>query len=147
MGLHQDCIVDVGCGSGRLTKQLSNQHRGEYIGTDVVQDSLDHAKLYCNSEDWKLLKVDELKIPIESGTANFVCFFQFSHICLRTILFILERSKKGPQGRWDYFIFFLEFAVPAHWSIFEGNLGVFENNYLNMFIDRDAIKAGQDILI
>jgi ubiquinone/menaquinone biosynthesis C-methylase UbiE len=138
----QDCIVDVGCGSGRLIKQLSNQHAGNYIGTDVVQDLLDHAKCYCRSGDWKLLKVDELKIPIESEIADFVCFFSvFTHLLHEQSYLYLKEAKRVLKKGGTILFSFLEFAVPAHWSIFEGNLGEFEKNHLNMFIDRDAIKA------
>ena len=142
-GLHtQDCIVDVGCGSGRLTKQLALQHEGKYIGTDVVQDLIDHAKSYCRSKDWKLLKVDELNIPIESETADFVCFFSvFTHLLHEQSYLYLKEARRVLKKRGTIIFSFLEFAVPAHWSIFEGNLSVYEKNHLNMFIDRDAIKA------
>ena len=29
-------LVDVGCGSGRLAKPLAAQHRGDYLGIDLV---------------------------------------------------------------------------------------------------------------
>src|SRR6185295_9797404 len=36
----QDYVIDVGCGSGRLAKPLSEYLEGKYLGIDVVPDLL-----------------------------------------------------------------------------------------------------------
>src|SRR2546423_442467 len=47
-GLEPDhYLIDVGCGSGRLAKPLTQYLRGRYLGTDVVPELLSFAKKLC----------------------------------------------------------------------------------------------------
>ena len=48
-----DYVIDVGCGSGRLAKPLSELLKGKYLGTDVVPDLLLHAEKLTNRPDWR----------------------------------------------------------------------------------------------
>src|SRR5690349_11468468 len=44
-GLHPDgCVIDVGCGSGRLARPLAEYLQGSYLGIDVVPALLAHAR-------------------------------------------------------------------------------------------------------
>jgi 2-polyprenyl-3-methyl-5-hydroxy-6-metoxy-1,4-benzoquinol methylase len=45
-------LIDVGCGSGRLAKPLSNYLAGRYLGTDLVQDLVDYARRLVASRIW-----------------------------------------------------------------------------------------------
>tara|TARA_Y100001934_G_scaffold277429_1_gene376248 strand:+ start:107 stop:814 length:708 start_codon:yes stop_codon:yes gene_type:complete len=135
-------VVDVGCGSGRLTRQLAQVHQGKYLGTDVVPELLEHARSLSANHDWGFRQVDDLTIPEADDSADFVCFFSvFTHLLHeQSFLYLREAARVlKPGGR---IIFsFLEFAIPSHWAIFEGNLNVYETNHLNMFMDRQAIAA------
>ena len=40
----KDYLIDVGCGSGRLTKPIAQYLTKRYLGTDVVPELLENAK-------------------------------------------------------------------------------------------------------
>src|ERR1051325_8087859 len=41
-------IIDVGCGSGRLAKPLSEFLEGKYLGIDIIPELVDHARRLAN---------------------------------------------------------------------------------------------------
>jgi SAM-dependent methyltransferase len=57
-------VVDVGCGSGRLSFQLSKWLAGPYLGTDILVSLLDHARAICGRPDWNFVKTDGEGIPL-----------------------------------------------------------------------------------
>jgi len=42
-----DFLVDIGCGSGRTAIPLSRGHAGPYLGTDLVEELVAHARASC----------------------------------------------------------------------------------------------------
>src|SRR5687768_10844706 len=76
LGLSPDhTLVDVGCGSGRLAFQLKSYLRGQYIGTDLLDESLRFAREKCEREDWQFIQNHQPTIPVPDHTADFVSFF------------------------------------------------------------------------
>ena len=75
-----DYLIDVGCGSGRLSNALSSWLAGRYLGIDIVTELLDHARALCSRPDWRFEQVDDVRIPEDSGKADMVCFFRSSLI-------------------------------------------------------------------
>jgi len=141
-------VIDVGCGSGRLAKQLSIYGLNRYLGTDVVDDLLDYAgKIIGNKELWLLKKVDKIEIPADSDSADFVCFFSvFTHLLHEQTFLYLKEAKRVLKPDGKVIFSFLEFEVPSHWAVFEDNLDKFEENHLNMFFDRKAINVWSNFL-
>ena len=77
------CVIDIGCGSGRLGVQLRNYLKGTYIGLDVVQELYKYAEMKCNRLDWKFYEAPGLSIPEADDCADFVCFFSvFTHLLI-----------------------------------------------------------------
>lgn len=71
-----DAVIDVGCGSGRLSWALSqSQLQIEYIGTDVVPALLEYARRRCENPSFKFIPVEGLYIPAENKSADVVTFF------------------------------------------------------------------------
>ena len=68
-------LVDVGCGSGRLTRRAARLPRLRYLGTDVVLELLQHARETSGRTDFRFARVDGLRIPEKPDTADQVCFF------------------------------------------------------------------------
>jgi len=137
----EDFIIDIGCGSGRLTKQLANFGVSKYLGTDILPELLEHARKFTPNNDWTLSEVNNLIIPAEDGIADFVCFFSvFTHLLHEQTFLYLKEAKRVLKQNGKIIFSFLEFAVPSHWIVFETNLGHYENNHLNMFIEQNTIK-------
>jgi len=144
-GLGKDgYVIDVGCGSGRLAKPLSDYLSGKYLGIDIVPEMVDYARKLVGRTDWRFEVAPGLSIPEEDGKADIVCFFSvFTHLLHEQTYIYLQEARRvlKPTGRIVFS--FLEFAMPSHWDRFERSLN--ESNPhrkpLNMFISRDAIKA------
>ncbi len=141
-GLEPDhYLIDVGCGSGRLAKPLTQYLGGRYLGTDVVPELLSFAKKLCGRPDWRFEKVTEIEIPEHDSRADMVCFFSvLTHLLHEDSYLYLSEAKRvlRPGGRIVFS--FVEFALEYHWHIFEGNLRN-AHKHLNQFIGRDAIQA------
>lgn len=136
-------VVDVGCGSGRLAGPLAGLPSIRYLGTDVVQDLLDHARKICDRNDWQFLKVNSLSIPAGDQVADFIVFFSvLTHLRHEDSYKYLAEANRvlKPGGR--IIISFLEFKIQSHWYVFEGMLrNPDPHKHIDQFIDRDAIRA------
>ena len=144
-GLKEDgYLIDVGCGSGRLTKQVSRYLRGKYLGIDVVPSLLAHAKKLAARPDWRFEVAAGLTIPEADNTANMVCFFSvFTHLLHEQSFLYLRDARRvlKPDGRIVFS--FLDYKVPSHWAIFEDTMTDVEVNaqHLNVFMSKDGIAT------
>jgi ubiquinone/menaquinone biosynthesis C-methylase UbiE len=148
-GLRPDgFVVDVGCGSGRLSKPLSTYLTGSYLGTDVVPELLEHARQSVARPDWRFELVDDLTIPAADASADIVCFFSvFTHLRHEESYCYLQEAKRVLQPQGCIVFSFLEFAIYSHWDVFESNLaGIGSDAPLNQFMSRDGIRAWADHL-
>jgi ubiquinone/menaquinone biosynthesis C-methylase UbiE len=74
-------VIDVGCGSGRLARQLASDASIRYVGTDVVPRLLEAAKTAAGRNDWEFRLVEGIRIPCPDNVADFVTFFSvLTHI-------------------------------------------------------------------
>lgn len=137
-----DVLVDIGCGAGRLAAHLAGWFHGSYLGTDVVQTLLDYAAEACGRQDWRFEKVTGLTVPTASDSVDMVCAFSvFTHLRHEESYVYMQdifRALK-PGGRLVFS--YLEFRVPAHWPVLEGNIAsIGEDVVLNQFMSFDAIE-------
>jgi len=70
-----DYVIDVGCGSGRLAKPLSEYLTGRYLRTDIVPDLVGYARKLVPRADWRFEVADGLHIPEQDGNVDLVRFF------------------------------------------------------------------------
>lgn len=143
-GLQPDgYLIDVGCGSGRLARPLSEYLRGQYLGIDVVPGFVDYARKLADRADWRFEVVDGLSIPERDSAADMVCFFSvFTHLLHEQSYVYLRDAKRVLKPGGTIVFSFLEFAIPNHWDVFESNIAdIGGSKPLNMFIGRDAIEA------
>lgn len=142
-GLTPDAyLIDVGCGSGRLTKALA-EHRGRYLGIDVVPDLLDHARTF-GRPDWRFELASGLTIPEQDGAADVVCFFSvLTHMLHEQSYLYLADAKRVVRAGGRIVFSFLEFTIPNHWTVFEATVAdaTALQHPLNVFIERTAIGA------
>jgi SAM-dependent methyltransferase len=143
--LPESYLIDIGCGSGRLAIPLVPFLHGRYLGTDIVPDLVERARLACNRLDWRFEVVDEVAIPEADGRADMVCAFSvFTHLLHEQTYLYLEEARRVLKPGGKLVFSFLEFAVPAHWAVFAGTVDNLKSNRrapLNMFIDRAGIHA------
>ncbi len=149
------CVIDVGCGAGRLAQPLSHFLHGSYLGTDVVPDLVSHARKLANRSDWRFEVVDKIVIRAADSSADFVCFFSaFTHLLHeQTYLYLTEARRVLKPGGVIVFSF-LEFAIDFHWNVFEATVRdelAQGPHPLNMFLERTAInrfieKLGLDLI-
>src|SRR5882762_5702897 len=64
-----DYLIDVGCGSGRLAKPLSDYLAGPYLGIDVVPELVEYAQTLVSRPDWRFEVADGFRIPEEDCRA------------------------------------------------------------------------------
>jgi SAM-dependent methyltransferase len=138
-------IIDVGCGSGRLSRALARSHRGRYLGTDIVPALANHAKVEASRADWRFETVDKIAIPEVDGVADIVCMFSvLTHLLHEQSYLYLEEAKRVLRSGGLIIISFLEFAMPSHWAVFESTLQSYrtdERAPLNTFIERNAFEC------
>src|SRR5439155_15208886 len=88
-------VIDVGCGSGRLAKPLSEYLRGPYLGIDIVPDLVDYARDLVGRPDWRFEVASGLEIPERDGRADIVCFFSvFTHLLHEQSYAYLKESRR-----------------------------------------------------
>jgi SAM-dependent methyltransferase len=136
-------LVDIGCGSGRTAFALRSFSGLKYLGTDVVRSFLSHAERVCERRDWKFVQATGLTIPEQSDVVDMVCAFSlFTHLLHEeTFVYLADVFRVLRPG--GYLIFsFLDFAVHAHWAVFETNIqNIGKPGHLNQFIDAGAIRV------
>lgn len=145
-GLPKDgYLIDIGCCSGRLAIPLEESFEGKYLGTDVVEELLDYARDKVTRKDWKFKAVTDIAIPEEDNKADMVCFFSvITHLKHEESYVYLQEAKRVLKPGGKIVFSFLEFGIPCHWNVFDGNINDLlngGNHPLNQFISRDGIEA------
>jgi SAM-dependent methyltransferase len=137
-----DYLIDVGCGSGRLSHTLAIEH---YLGTDVVPDLLAYARSICPNPAWRFALVNDVSIPEVDGAADMVCFFSvFTHLLHEdSYRYLLEAHRVLKPGGKVVFSF-LEFRVHCTWTVFSAMADARSQDSATphtQFIGRDAIEC------
>jgi SAM-dependent methyltransferase len=136
-------LVDIGCGSGRLASNLSDL-RIDYLGTDVVQDLLDHARTRAN-RSFRFVRHTDLTLPVPDSSIDIACAFSvFTHLRHEETFLYLADIRRALKPGGKLVLSFLEFAVPAHWAVFEATVNAARAGHqphLNTFIESDAIRV------
>ena len=143
-----DFLVDVGCGYGRLAKALELDHKGRYLGTDVVPELLNYANAHFGREGREFKLVDQLVIPAEDNSVDMVCFFSvFTHLLHEQSFTYLKEVKRVLKNDGRVVFSFLDFKDPVHIPFFEGS--VYEMNEgrpLNVFMSEVIIEVWAKLL-
>lgn len=144
LGLKPDgYLIDVGCGSGRLAKPLSEYLNGRYLGIDIVPELVRYASQLVGRPQWRFEVAKGLTIPEADHQADMVCFFSvFTHLMHEHSYLYLQEAVRVVKPGGIIVFSFLDFTVKAHWPIFENTVNNKDGNAPpNVFIGRDAITA------
>ena len=138
-----DYLIDVGCGSGRLAKPLSEYLTGKYLGIDVVPGLVAYARTIVLRPEWRFEVAEGLKIPEADRKADMVCFFSvLTHLLHEESFVYLREAKRVLKPGGKIVFSFLDFRVAGHWDSFEANLqdiGVGAQP-MNVFISPDMLR-------
>jgi len=138
-----DYLIDVGCGSGRLAKPLSQYLKGKYLGIDVVPELVDYAGKLVARPDWRFEVAKGLTIPERDGQADMICFFSvLTHLLHEESYLYLLEAKRVLKPGGKIVASFLDFKIDRHWSVFEANVkdvGI-GSKPLNMFMSVDLMQ-------
>ncbi len=150
LGLKEgDFVVDVGCGSGRLSSALSRGQHIAYHGIDVVQELLDYAKSQ-SADHYRFTLVDGLYVPEETGVVDFVTLFSVAtHLHRHETYTYLKELIRVAKPNGLIVVSFLDPTNPAHWPMFEAtayHAEIGSLDHLNAFIEPGTIKTFADHL-
>jgi ubiquinone/menaquinone biosynthesis C-methylase UbiE len=67
-------LLDVGCGSGRLSYALREEKRVSYLGVDVVPELIDYAQRISERPDWRFETIASLNLPCPDAWADMIVF-------------------------------------------------------------------------
>ena len=144
-GLKKDhYVIDVGCGSGRLAKPLSEYLEGKYLGIDVVPDLLNYARRLAQRPDWRFELASGLTIPEKDQQADMVCFFSvFTHLLHEESFVYLREAKRVLKPGGKVVLSFLDFKIDTHWTIFQNDVADIGNGAkpLNVFMSADMLRT------
>lgn len=137
-------LVDVGCGAGRLARQLVGYlTSGRVLGTDVVPELVDYARTGC-PPSWQFVVVEDIRIPLADDEADFASFFSvFTHLLFQeSFCYLLEARRVVKPGGTIVFSF-LEFE--QNWEVFKDSYKALRHGlpqlHLTMFTDRNAVEV------
>ncbi len=107
-------VIDIGCGSGRLSTQLSRRYGADisYLGIDVVPDLLAYARSKA-SPTYRFETTEGLYLPAFDASADFVVAFSvFTHLKHSETKAYLREAKRvlRPGGR----LLFSFLELPRH---------------------------------
>ncbi len=140
-------IIDLGCGSGRLSTELGRRFPGlTYLGTDIVQPLLDYAATKAPAH-FRFLRHAGPDIPALNASADFIVAFSlFTHLMLEQSFAYLEEMKRVTKPGGSIVFSFLE--MREHWQVFEWTRAQIgdPNIPLNMFMERATVEVWLDKL-
>jgi ubiquinone/menaquinone biosynthesis C-methylase UbiE len=93
----ESCVLDVGCGTGALTRTLLDYlgPRGIYYGTDVAEEAITFCQRRYRRPNFIFLRNEPTRLPIEGVEFDFVYFGSvFTHVYPKeTRALLVEASR------------------------------------------------------
>ena len=151
-GLTEDSyVIDVGCGSGRLTRRFAKMAKVRYLGTDVNERLIAFAQMTAKRSDFRYALVDSTRIPEQDNQADLVAFFSVgTHMMNEEFYLYLGEARRvlKPGGRIVFS--FLDIQTPQGRSVMTQTAEVVgaghRLEHLNVFMGRDDMPAWADFL-
>lgn len=149
-GLQPDhSLVDVGCGTGRLTVQLSGFLEGLYVGLEADPEALSQAQRLADRPEWRFEPPSGLTIPVPDASIDMVCFFSvFTQLAHEESYLYLQEANRVLKPGGKVVMSFLEFEMPPHWAVFQDMVSARRASasaiHIHQFVSRDGLNAWAD---
>src|SRR5262249_42951386 len=113
-------LIDVGCGSGRLTRCIAAECPcARYLGTDVSSKLLSYAMETCPRADFRFKLVDSTRIPEADNLADFVSFFSVgTHMLNEEFFLYLVEARRVLKPAGKLVFSFLDMQTPQGRQVF-----------------------------
>lgn len=133
-------IVDLGCGSGRLSTELGQRFGSgiRYLGVDIMPEALTYAGERA-PPDYRFELRDRPPIPADDGSADYVVAFSlFTHLLHEESFLYLRDAVRilAPRGR----IVFSFLEAGRHWPAFE-RMAANPGGSFTIMIERPMIEV------
>jgi SAM-dependent methyltransferase len=111
-------LIDVGCGSGRLTQALERgPWAGKYVGVDVVRALLDYAARGVDSDRDVTFKLTD-GLTLNFKDADLICFFSvLTHLKPEESYVYLAQARDALRAGGRIVASYLDYR--GNWPIFE----------------------------
>lgn len=146
-------VVDVGCGSGRLSTMLSSHYGAtiEYFGLDIIQRLVDYAKSRAHPS-YRFAVANGQHIPCVDSSVDFItCFSVFTHLHQAECYRYLEEMRRVLRRGGIAIVSYQSLTDGAghqsrHWNIFEETVEQHRAHggpwpHLNMFIEHSQMDV------
>lgn len=143
-------LLDIGCGSGRLSLALAPRFGGRYLGTDISAELLAIAAEITKRPDFSFEQVHGLTVPEADSVADMACLFSvLTHLRHEESYLYLEDIKRCLKPGGLIVFSFLDFRERSHWAPFttvveEARRG--SAYHVNQFMSHDTIAAFAEML-
>ena len=160
----KECLVDLGCGSGRLACKLAPLLRegGSYLGLDVNQALLTEARKQVKKAGgeagFRFEKITDPILPCSEGSIDvLVAFSVVTHIDIEDTFNYFVEMKRALKPGGTAIISYLSTEIEGHWKVFleEAGMKVVERNArvrnhvmvpgtLNRFAEKAGLRVIDD---
>jgi ubiquinone/menaquinone biosynthesis C-methylase UbiE len=144
-------LIDVGCGSGRLTRRVEHLSGLRYLGTDISKELIRHAIATCGRTDFRFEVVKGTVIPEQDGVADMVAFFSVAtHLMNEQSLIYLEEARRvlRPGGR--IVLSFLDVRTRGGRNLLERMVAQTRDGHpvvpINVFFTPEMVRVWADML-
>lgn len=139
----KSCLVDVGCGSGRLAVALADRFKGSYLGTDISPELIRHARKTVQNANFEFIETIGLNVPVANDSVDIVCFFSvLTHLRHEESYLFLEDSVRSLKSGGRIVFSFLDFSQSEHWAQFEPILNALRSgssSHVNQMLSHDTL--------
>ncbi|MGQ9721164.1 MAG: class I SAM-dependent methyltransferase [Candidatus Jordarchaeum sp.] len=136
-------FLEVGCGSGAVSKHIAENYHLNVTGTDLDADQIELAlESVKDVPTIRFLEADATKLPFKDNDFDIVLSFGVMHH-IPNWLDALEEIKRvlKPKGFFVYWDLLFPKWSARIWKLFTKNYGITTLNDLNSFMEKNSFTV------
>lgn len=136
-------FLEVGCGSGAVSKHIAENYHLNVTGTDLDADQIELAlESVKDVPTIRFLEADATKLPFKDNDFDIVLSFGVMHH-IPNWLDALEEIKRvlKPKGFFVYWDLLFHKWSAKIWKLFTKNYGITTLNDLNSFMEKNSFTV------
>lgn len=137
-------FLEVGCGSGAVSKHIAENYHLNTTGTDLDADQIELAlESVENVPNIRFLKADATKLPFKDNDFDIVLSFGVMHHIPNWLeaLEEIKRVLKKPKGYFVYWDLLFPTWSAKIWKFLSKNYGITTLDDLNSFIEKNGFTV------